>query len=376
MQRYDPDSRIDRRNTRCSKWDRLPGAEYPMTVADMDLPAAPAITEAILKRAEHPIYGYPYAADEVEEVFTTWFKRKYGCSIQKEWVCTLPGIVPVIPLAVTLQEGDSLIYTPNYHVIQRAVERSGRNLIRVPMEMDARRRYIPDIKRLEKSITKDVRFLLLVNPQNPIGLMYTRKELEELASFAKDHRLTVISDEIHCELAFDREHVPFISVDGYARDHSISFYSPGKSCNISGSCLSFALIPDEKLRDAFKKSLCRFPHPGIFEIEMTIAAYRDCEDWKAELLKYLRANRDTLESFLKEYLPKAGFPHTEATYLQWLDLSAYFGESVAERIKESTGILLSEGAPFGEVDHVRMNFACPVRELLKALEKIRDSAGV
>lgn len=371
--RIDFDRVIDRKKTGSSKWDRFSPDVIPMTVADMDFACPPGVLEAIRRRAEHPVFGYPLPGDSVREALCCWFREKYGYSLDPDWIVVLPGVVPALTLAVTLEEGDSIISTPNYHVLLGAAARAGRNTVLVPCRNE-NEHYSLDFDRLEKAVTPQTGHFLLVNPQNPVGRDYTLEELRTVTSFAARHGLLVISDEIHGELVYDRDHIPFLTVDDYALTHSVTFLAPGKTCNISGSSLAFAVIPHPGLREQFQKRVRVFPHAGSFEIEMTIAAYRDCEDWKKQLINYLRGNRDYLEAELKRRFPEAVFPHTEGTYLQWVDFSGVIPGNAAEDLLEHARVALSNGTMFGgNSGSIRLNFACPRATLTEVLDRIERS---
>ena len=210
-------------------------------------------------------------------------------------------------------------------------------------------------------------------PNNPVGRVFTKEELLRVSDFSRKHNLLVISDEIHCELVYDRKHIPFFTVDDYARDHSITFMAPGKTCNIPGVVLAFAIIPNVEIRKKFQKEGYAMSHPGIFNLEAAIAAYRDCGQWKKELLSYLKDNRNYLERELKRRFPKARFPHTEGTYLQWIDFRAYSDEVNAGFFEKKAGVVLTDGAGFGGPGYVRLNFGCRRDTLKEALDRMEKA---
>lgn len=368
---FDFDEPVDRRNTGSIKWG-LEEDCIPLFIADMDFAVSPAITERIIRRARHPIYGYTRPDKKLFEAFQNWILNTYNYEIKAGWLELLPGIVPALAVAGNVVSGKSITNTPNYSNLLNAPEKAGNTMITVPLKNEDEH-YEIDFDDLERHLTPDTRIFYLCNPHNPIGKMYTREELQAISSFAKKYQLIVVSDEIHCELVFDKEHIPFFTVDEYAREHSITFMAPGKTYNIPGVVLAFAIIPNEELRARFHAAGYAMGHPGIFNIEAAIAAYGESDQWKKELVEYLRQNRDYLEKELKRRFPKAKFPHTEATYLQWIDFRPYGEQINADFLKKHAKVILTDGKGFGETGYVRLNFGCR-REILKeALDRIENA---
>ena len=213
---------IDRHNTNSIKWDFTREDELPMFIADMDFESAPAVKDRIEKRLQHPVYGYTKTPDELINSFISWFKEEYDFELEKEWVVPISGIVPALAVVSNLRGGSSITVTPNYHMLLDAPEKAGNKMIRVPLRND-NEYYTFDFDALSKALLPDTKLFYLCNPQNPVGRIYTHKELQEVSSFAKENDLVVISDEIHCELVYDRKHIPFLTVDEYAKETSISF---------------------------------------------------------------------------------------------------------------------------------------------------------
>lgn len=362
------DEPVDRRNTGSIKWG-LQEDYIPLFIADMDFAVAPAITERIIRRAEHPVYGYTRPDKRLFEVFGNWILRSYGCKIEDSWLELLPGIVPALAVASNVVPGQSITNTPNYSNLLNAPGRAGNTMFTVPLK-NTDEHYEIDFDALEEALTPDTRIFYLCNPHNPIGKMYTREELQAVSAFARKHQLIVVSDEIHCELVFDKEHIPFFTVDEYAKEHSITFMAPGKTYNIPGVVLAFAIIPNEELREKFHAAGYAMGHPGIFNIEAAIAAYGESDEWKEELVEYLSQNRDYLETELKRRFPEAKFPHTEGTYLQWIDFRPY-GEPIdAAFLHKHAKVVLTDGKGFGEPGYVRLNFGCRREVLKEALDRI------
>lgn len=368
---YDFDAPVSRRGTGCVKWDAYPADYLPMFIADSDFAVPEAITRAIIRRAEHPVYGYSLTSAELFDAFLGWYAREYNVTPARDWLEPMSGIVPALAVASTIREGRSLTVTPNYPMLLNGPSRAGREMITVPLHNE-NEVYTFDFDALQRSLTPDTRLFYLCNPQNPVGRVYTREELLQLSEFARENSLIVISDEIHCELVYDRRHTPFWTVDAYARDHSISFYAPGKTYNIPGCAAAFALIPNHELKEQFCKAGFAMGHPGIFESAATAAAYRDGGVWRDALLDYLRGNRDCLEAELRRRFPKASFPHTEGTYLQWINYEAY-GLCGGDDFQRRAKLILNDGAAFGAPGYVRLNFACSRATLYEALDRIEQA---
>jgi len=368
---FDFDTPIDRRGTNSIKWDAY-GPEYlPMFIADSDFAAPEAVTDALIARARHPVYGYSMPGEALYEAFLGWFARAYGFRPERDWVELIGGIVPALGVASTVAAGGSITVTPNYPMLLSAPGRAGRQMRTVPLRNE-NERYTLDFDALRAALTPDTKIFYLCNPQNPVGRVYTWEELRRLSDFARENGLLIVSDEIHCELVYDRPHTPFFAVSEYARDHSITLMAPGKTYNIPGCSLAFAVIPDPALRESFRRAGYAMGHPGIFETAAAAAAYRDGGPWRDALVAYLRENRDFLESELRRRFPGARFPHTEGTYLQWMDFRPYGLES-GDAFREKARIILNDGAPFGLPGYVRLNFACTRATLREALDRIETA---
>ena len=369
--KFDFDAPVLRRGTGSIKWDSYPPEYLPMSIADTDFAVPQEITAALTARARHPVYGYSRPGNGLYEAFLGWHGLAYGVGPDRDWLVLLPGIVPALAAASRVEEGVSLTVTPNYPLLLNAPERAGREMITVPLRNDGER-YALDFDALEAAITEDTRIFYLCNPHNPVGRVYTREELEAVSAFAEKHGLTVVSDEIHCELVYDRPHIPFFTVSDYAREHSITFMAPGKTYNIPGVTLAFAIIPDPKLRERFQKAGFALGHPGIFETAAAEAAYRHGGAWRDALRDYLKGNRDYLEAELPRRFPKARFPHTEGTFLQWADFRAC-GLGSGDDFRSKAKLIVNDGKPFGVPGYVRINFGCRRATLTEALDRLEEA---
>ncbi len=368
--KYDFDKEINRLNTNSYKWD-LMGEDYlPLWVADSDFEVPPAVTERLKKGIEHGIYGYFLTGNEIYDVLSLWFKEEYGAEVPgKRWIKLLPGIVPALAVASNIGGGKSIVNTPNYCNLLEAPETAGNVMIRVPLRND-NEYYTIDFEALEEKITEDTKVFYLCNPHNPVGRVYTLDELKKVSEFAKKHELIVVSDEAHCEVVFEGEHIPFFMVDDYAREHSITLYSNGKLCNVPDLILAFAVIPNKELKEEFERLGYAFGEEHILNVEAGIATYGESKEWKKQLISYLKANRDYLENELKLRFPRAKVVHLESTFLEWVDFRSYGEDVNADFFKENARVFLTDGEDFGGTGYVRINFATRRAILTEALDKM------
>ena len=234
--KYNFDEKINRINTNSYKWD-LYGENYlPLWVADSDFRVPPAVTARLQKRIDHGIYGYFLTGNEVYDVLIKWFLEEYNAVIQnKNWIKLVPGIVPALAVASNIGGGKSITNIPNYCNLLDAPKSAGNEMIEVALKND-NEYYTIDFEALENAITEDTRIFYLCNPHNPVGRVYSLDELKRVSEFAKKHNLLVVSDEAHCEVIFEGKHIPFFTVDDYAKEHSITLYSNGKMFNLPDCC--------------------------------------------------------------------------------------------------------------------------------------------
>lgn len=367
---YNFDKKTERLNTHSYKWDLL-GEEYlPLWVADSDFEVPPAVTKRLKERIEHGIYGYFLTGNEIYDVLIRWFLEEYDVKLpNKSWIKLVPGIVPALAVSSNIGHGKTMANTPNYCNLLDAPGSAGNEMLRVPLKNE-NEYYSIDFDALEAAITEDTRVFFLCNPHNPVGRVYTLEELKQVSAFAKKHNLLVVSDEAHCEVVFEGKHIPFFTVDEYAREHSITLYSNGKMYNVPDLILAFAVIPNEEIRNEFERLGYAFGEEHVLNVEAGIATYAESKEWKKQLLSYLKENRDYLESELKRRFPKAKVVHLESTFLEWVDFRAY-GENVdAKFFKKHAKVFLTDGKDFGGEGYVRINFATRREILTQALDRM------
>lgn len=370
----DFDAFIDRKDTGSLKWDRYAGRDIlPLWVADMDFASPPAVVTALRERVEHGVFGYTIPYDEVISAVTNYLQNRHGLTVDPAWLVWVPGLVPALNLACRATGDDGsgvMIHTPVYPPFLSAPEFSGRRRISVPL-ICRDGRWVIDFEEMERAVTPDTKLLILCHPHNPVGRVWRRPELEQLLDFCERHDLTLVSDEIHCDLILDDvEHVPALALGERAARRVIALYSPSKTYNLPGLCCSYAIIPDPALRAAFKR-VARgiITEVNAFGYAGCAAAYQHGEPWRQDLITYLRGNRDLVQEFVRAHLPGVIMHPMEATYLAWLDVRG-LGIDTPGKFFEDAGVGLSNGVDFGAPGFMRLNFGCPRSRLQDGLDRM------
>lgn len=369
---YSFDTFERRRGTGCIKWDTVEENVLSMGIADMDFKAAPEIITALSDVVQQGVFGYSLPSDALITSILQWYQNTYYSKIEKEWLVFLTGLVPALNVASSLSNGTVLTTVPNYVKLLDAPKKAGKVLRLSPLKQ-TNGRYEMDFEDLEQRVTADTDIFLLCNPHNPVGRIYTRAELEQLSHFCKAHHLLLISDEIHCELVYDRPHIPAIEVDDYVKKYGITLMSPGKTYNLPGIPFAFAIIPNTALRTSFIKAGFGFAQPATLNQAAAAAAYGSAQQWKTELVDYLRENRDYLEQELKRRFPKTVFSHAEGTYLLWLNFRAYGIEYPYDWFLKNASVSFTDGRGFGDAGFVRMNFGTRRSILTEALDRMEHA---
>lgn len=365
----------DRKGTSSLKWD-VSGGELPMWVADMDFPAAPCIKEAVIKRAEHGIFGYTVVPDKWYDSIINWWKRRHNLSFKREWLVFATGIVPAISSMVKrlTNVGDNVVVlTPVYDIFFHSIENFGRHTLESKL-VYRDGKYSIDFADLENALSNPLSTLLILcNPHNPVGKIWSRDELSEIGKLCSKYGVTVISDEIHCDIVEPgKEYVPFASVSRICRDISVTCISASKAFNIAGLQSAAVAIPNPILRNKVVRGLNsdEVAEPNCFAVEATVAAFEKGELWLNELNEYIAANKQYATERLK------GIVHvvkSEATYLLWIDCSELTdnAEEFTEYLRKTTGLYLSAGNQYrgNGNSFVRMNLACPRKTLQDGLSR-------
>lgn len=374
---FDFSTPIDRRDTRSIKWDKYQGKDIlPMWVADMDFKTPPAILESLKKEIEHGVLGYAHASQNTLEVIVAYLKEHYGWQIQPEWVVWLPGLIPGLNLTCRAvgEPGNSvLVLTPVYPPFLSAPVLSGQKLITCELE-NGESQWVIDEDKLRSSICKDTKSLLFCNPHNPVGRVYSKKELLTVAKVCEDHDLVICSDEVHCDLLFDgRRHQPMAALNEEIANRTITLMAPSKTFNTPGLGVSMAIISNEKLRRSFISQCSGVtPMPSSLSYGAIEAAYGACEDWRQALLHHLQINRDFVQNFIGNETPILEMHDIEATYLAWIDARKLKIDNPVSFF-ENSGVGLSDGKDFGLEGFVRLNFGCPKSVLQEGLSRMRKA---
>ena len=363
---YDFNTVIDRHGTNSLKWD-LFDDDLPMWVADMDFMVAPAIREAIQKRAKHPVYGYNIVPDELFEAYINWWDRRYDLKMSKDDMAYSIGVMPSISSMIRCltDVGDEiLIQSPVYHVFYYVIEDNDRKVLENELAYE-NGKYEIDFDDLDEKLSR-VKMMILCNPHNPVGKIWSRKELDKIEELCIRHDVVLISDEIHCDLTDpDVYYNPFKSYGNVVR-----CLSPSKSFNIAGFQSSIIQTVNSELLEKIKTQMHidNSDSANAFAASAVIAAYDESEDWLCELRQVLYENKQIVREYLKNELPVIDLVESDATYLLWLDCSQLNVPSkvLSGFLRQNQGLFLSAGIDFGQCgdNFLRMNIACP-QELLK-----------
>lgn len=374
MRKIDFDVPINRKGTYCEKWDEQGGDFIPLWVADMDFKSPEPILEAIRTRTNHGVFGYTDYDWELSEIIVGYYRKYYGYEIKPEWIVWVPSVMPGANIASRTAEGKILYNTPMYPHIRRLSKEAHCAFQEIPL-CQKKGKYTFDVEAMEEKLEKDVKAFVLCNPHNPVGRVFTRAELEYIADFCERHDLLLISDEIHSQLIFEGSHIPAFMINENAKNRSITLTSAAKTYNIPAIPFGFAIIPNGEIRRRYK-NIARglFATPNALTAKAIKAAYTQCDEWREELLAYLKENRDYLEKRI-ESIPGLVVNHNEATYLSWIDATALNLENPWKFFRENAGVNFSDGADFGYPGYLRLNFGCTKGLLERALDKVEEAVA-
>lgn len=390
MKHYNFDEIIDRKGTSCVKYDGLKNAYQgkenliPLWVADMDFATPDFIVEALKKRCEHPVFGYTFDDDEYYESIQTWLDYKYHWKTEREWISYIPGIVKGIGLAVQCftQPGDKVIIQPPvYHPFRLVPTRMGREVVYNPLKLEDGV-YKMDFEQLESLIDKDCKMLILSNPHNPGGVVWEKEALVKLAQICSAHGILVISDEIHAEMTYPQfRHHPFATVSEEAAACSVTFMAPSKTFNIAGIVSSYALVPDNRIRERFYSFLeaGELNAGTIFAFTATKAAYTYGAEWLQQMRSYVIENVNFVDEYLKKNIPQIKVYRPQASFLVWLDCRELklTQPELVQLFEDKAGLALNDGTMFGKEGEgfMRLNIGCPRSILNQALELLKKAIG-
>lgn len=387
MKSYDFNESINRKNTSSVKWDetgRVFGSTdvLPMWVADMDFQAPQEVTKAIMDKAQHGIYGYTAISTSVDDAVSSWFQKQHGWELKQEWLTYISGVVPA--LSATIQTfsnpGDKVIvFSPVYYPFYDMVTYNDRKLITSPMEY-RNGRYYMDLQDFEAKLDGDVKLLLLCNPHNPGGTVWTREELEQLGKICVKHNVIIVSDDIHADLVFENHTYNAIASisDDIARQ-TVTCIAPTKTFNIAGLQAAAMVTSNDSFREKLELFMKKQGHflLNMLGVSAMEAAYRHGKPWLDEVLDYIEDNMDYAVEYIQKEIPGVDASKPEGTYLLWIDCRKLgLGEEELKRLLLHKGKLaLESGGKFGKEGNgfVRMNVACTKTTLQEGLLRLKTA---
>ena len=377
---YDFDTPVERRGSDSLKW-RVAENELPMWVADMDFRTAPPILQAMQERLNHGVFGYGTIPQAWRDACLHWWQRRYGWRMDREGLFFCTGVIPAVSalLRELTEPGDQvLVQTPVYNTFFHCIEQNRCRRVESPLLLQDGV-YSMDFADLERKLGEpETKVMILCNPHNPIGKCWDRETLERVGAMAKRNHVTVLSDEIHCDLTEPgRHYIPFASVSQDCSEVNITCLAPTKTFNLAGLHTAAVYGADPALRERISAAMDTFglSMPNAFAAAAAIAAYEEGEDWLEQLREYVFENRRTVEAFLDRELPRVRAIRSDATYLVWLDVSAFpgTGREIAAFLRRETGLFLIGGNAYGTGgEHfLRMNIACPRSVCMDGLNRLK-----
>jgi len=402
---YDFDKIIDRTGTGALKNEvlqkRYGRADLlPLWVADMDFETPPFIVDAIRSRMDHPIFGYTVDPVDYWPSVIDWVHDHHQWDIKKEWLSYIPGVVKGIGMAInalTVPGDKVIIQTPVYHPFRLTIKGNDREAVYNPLKMNDSGDgsfYEMDFENLESIIDPKCKILVLCNPHNPAGIAWTKETLQRLASICYKHNIVVLSDEIHADLAvFGHKHVPFATVSEEAEKISVTFQAPTKTFNMAGIVSSFAIVPDDQLREKLYRWIGanELNEPNVFAPIATVAAFRNGEQWRQQMLAYVEDNILYMEDYCRKYISEIKIIRPESSFLVWMDCRGLGLKHDAlqdlfinkARLALNDGEMFdTDGNPYGMLPQddsrvnaaagfMRINVGTPRSILSEALEQLR-----
>ena len=380
---YDFDELINRRGTNSLKWDSAADPDVlPLWVADMDFRTAQPVIDALRRRVEHGIFGYTHVPDAFYESIIRWFARRHGWTMRREWMLYTSGVVPALSAvikALTAPGDKVLVQTPVYNCFFSSIRNNGCTVEESPLiyENQTYRMDFDDLER--RAADPRVKVMLLCNPHNPAGRVWTRDEQARLGDICLRHGVTVVADEIHCELVMPgHAYAPYASVSEAMRHGSVTCLSPTKSFNMAGLQIAAIVSDDADVRRRIDRAINinEVCDVNPFGIEATIAAYDEGEPWLLQLLDYLKGNYDFMCDYCREHLPEFPLTELEGTYLVWMDCHVLGlpSEELEERLVDESRLWLNAGTMYGAAGEgfMRWNIACPRARLAEALKRFTE----
>ncbi len=364
---------VNRDGTHAIKWEKYRAKNLlPMWVADMDVAAPAAITDALVERAKHPVYGYTHPWASLNESVVNWCQRQYQWSIEPDWIVWMPGVVPSFNLACDLygKKGRVIVQSPNYPPLRQAAENQGCKTIEVDLNWAGENWEINWATLTDELAHPDCHLFILCNPMNPNGAILDKSALEKIAQLCEAHEVFLCSDEIHCDLILDGSaHVPAGSIKQLT-DRSVTLMAASKTFNVAGLGCSFAIIPNRVERNRWNARMAdRISYPNFMGLIAAETAFTQCDDWHQDLLKHLRSNRDLIDQSLNQ-LPGVRYRPQPATFLAWIESTR--DDLALDKHFIAAKIMPSEGVYFGNKRHVRINFGTGEDRVKQTLSLLED----
>jgi cystathionine beta-lyase len=379
------DEMIDRRSSDSLKWGCDPDV-LPMWVADMDFRSPPAVMHALEERIRHGIFGYSVIPDRWYDAYISWWRNRHDFQIDRSWLVFSTGVVPSLSSIVrrlTAVGENVVVQVPVYNIFFNSILNNGRHILENPL-IYRDGAYSIDFEDLERKLAhSETTLMILCNPHNPVGKIWSRDELAEIGRLCARHHVTVVSDEIHCDLTLPgRDYIPFASVSELCMNISVTCVAPSKTFNMAGLQSSAVICPDLFLRQRVERGLNtdEVAEPNAFAVDAAVAAYAEGGEWLDALREYLRTSRSITGIFLENRLPAVKPVQGEATYLQWLDCRSLTSDTMklAAFLKFEAGLWVSAGEAYGSsgAGFLRLNAACPHERLREGLDRLERGVAL
>ncbi len=379
--KYDFDTILDRQHTNSEKWDVKPG-KLPMTTADMDFKTAPEIMQAMKDKINAGAFGYEYPSQEYFDAVAHWYKIEHNAEAQTSWMRFATGVIPSITASVNhlSHTGDNvLLMEPVYNTFYNSILNSGRHALASQLKYDrSTYTYSVDWDDLEEKMSNPLTTLMILcNPHNPTGYVWSRDELMRIIKLAQKHGVIVISDEIHGDLVLKGpDYTPTFSLPEEYRQNLVTLVSTSKTFNVAALHAATGIVANPILREHFTRAINKYEvaEPNLLAIPGTIAAYTQGADWLHQLKKYLLDNREYLEQFISDNLPQLHVVPGTATYLVWIDVSEVTKDSnaLAQKIRQETGLIINPGTYYhgNGNEFIRINIAYPLAQIKDGLTRL------
>ena len=377
----------DRRGTYCTQWDYVKdrfGKEglLPFTISDMDLESPEEVAEALVKRINHKIFGYSrWNHDDFKNSIENWYKKRFSCEINKDWIVYSPSVIYAVSKFVEMksEKGDGvLINTPGYDGFFKMILGNERRIISSPLK-NVNGKYEIDFEDFEKKC-REAKIFLLCSPHNPVGKVWTEKELAKIIEICKKNNVFIISDEIHMDIVYNKKHIPIVSLGKDYLENIVLCTSASKTFNIPAFTGSYLFIPSEKNREDFLKILKErdaLSSPSILAVIATMTAYNECEYWVDELIKYTENNIKFVKEYLEKNIPELFCEIPDGSYFAWIDFSklGISSEEFQKYLIDIGEVAVMPGLTYGEEGRyfLRLNVACSIKKVKDGLERIKKS---